>query len=203
MKKLSIIFFVFLAPMLLSCSNNSKGHESDSNLIVNKRANPVLTKQNGLISDPSVIRDGSSLLMIYSDYSLETDSITFNVATSPDGIEWTPISSEDGFRIFSGDVNSWDKLIETPELVFINNEYHLYYIGYPESNFDNGIYESEIGLATGTQITSLQRVDSAPTIPRGGPKDQDALTSPTVINHNGLYYMMYTGWTDILTQQDF
>lgn len=189
--------------LLITCDKKSGSNDSKANLTVNKRENPVLTNKNGLVADPSVIRYNGELIMVYSDYSLATDSITFNAATSQDGISWTHISTEEGFRIFSGDVSSWDKLIETPELVVINDSLYMYYIGYPESNFDNGIYESEIGLAVGDELTNLKRTQSTPILPRGGAKDKDALTSPTVIFHQNQYFMMYTGWADILTASGF
>ena len=141
--------------------------------------------------------------MVYSDYSLATDSITFNVATSPDGLTWTAVNEAEGFRVLSGRTNAWDNLIETPELVAINDSLFLYYIGYPEANFDNGIYASQIGLAVGTDIASLARAANQPVIPRGGPNDLDALTSPAVVEHEETYYMLYTGWTNILTAEGF
>ena len=196
--------YVLLALLLTtSCGSDDDDSRSDSSLTIRKRENPVLTRPDGLVADPTVLRYGGNLLMVYSDYSLATDSITFNAATSSDGITWSALGADEGFRIFSGDTSSWDKLIETPELVAIDNLLHLYYIGYPESNFDNGIYTSEIGLATGAEITSLTRIDNEPTLPRGGPNDFDALTSPAVVEHEGMYYMLYTGWTNILTATGF
>ena len=196
-------FALLVLIFIIACSSDDNVDRPSSDLTIRKNPDPVLTRQNGLVADPSVLRYDGQLLLVYSDYSLATDSITFNAATSADGMTWSKIDDSEGFRIVSGQVGSWDKLIETPELVEINDSLYLYYIGYPESNFDNGIYASEIGVALGSEITSLTRPTEEPVLPRGGPIDSDALTSPAVVEHEGVYYMLYTGWTNILTTTGF
>jgi len=199
MKRTPLSCLLAIVLLLLSCENEDKPVSDDPALIVEKRATPVLARSDGLYSDPSVIRIGDTLFMWLSDYALATDVITFSPFKSADGLNWQPVRLD----AFAGSATGWDKLIETPEVIRIGDQLHLYYIGYPESDFDDGIYDAEVGLATAAIGESFTRYQPAPVLPRGGTWDEDAITSPGVVAHEGKYYMIYTGWTDILEATGF
>lgn len=199
-----LILSLFPSLLLLACTSRDNPEPDSNKIVVEKRAEPVLSREAGLLADPSVMRVNDELLMLFSDYSLATDSITFNAAKSDDGVNWTLLSQDEGYRVFSGNAAStWDRLIETPELLRVGDQIFLYYIGYPDSNIDSGIYASQIGLAIGSDAETLTRNSDNPILARGGSYDEDALTSPSVIEHAGMYYMVYTGWANILEAGGF
>ena len=196
--------WILSATLLIGCKPDDQTEPASAGIVVKKWTDPVVTVENGLAADPSVIRVGDQLLMIYSEYSLATDAIAFHAVVSSDGINWQGLSQAPGSEIFSGSAtNDWDRLIETPELIRIGEDYYLYYIGYPDAELNNGIYASQIGLAIGTEPESIARVGDVPLLARGGPVDVDALTSPSVVEHEGTYYMLYTGWSNILSGDGF
>ncbi|MEO0468915.1 MAG: hypothetical protein AAF206_04780 [Bacteroidota bacterium] len=201
MRKSILFNLVCMLMVLVACEQAALPTQPEP--IIAKREQPVLFRENGLVSDPSVIRYQDELLMVYSDYDLQTDSISFNLVKSDDGINWTPYRSGADTRIFSGNVASWDKLIETPYLMVRNDSVYLYYIGYPDSELINGIYESSIGVAVGVSPDDLIRPQTSPILERGGLRDKDAMTSPSIVEFEGLYYMIYTGWADVLTSDGF
>lgn len=172
-------------------------------LSIRKQEQAVLSRTNGLVADPTVIPYNDGFLMAFSDYSLESDSITFAAATSTDGINWSRLDNGAMGRIFSADIESWDKLIETADLNVINDSIYLYYIGYPNTDISSGIYAAQLGLATGNSPDEITRFGNQPVVPNGGDLDQDAITSPAVVFHEGLYYLLYTGWSNILTAEGF
>lgn len=202
----SLVLLLALAlPGLPGCgASDPAAPEGDGGgLQVVKRPDPVLTSDRGLVADPSVIRQGDTLLMVYSDYRLSSDSIVFNAARSTDGIRWEPVFDDPDARVFSGNPGAWDGRIETPEIVEIDGTVHLYYIGYPESDFTVGVYASQIGVAVDDGTGVFRRLGPDPALPRGGRLDQDALTSPAVIPHAGGWTMLYTGWRRILEAGGF
>jgi len=98
--------------------------------------NPILTKTSlweGYrgIHYPSVVKSNKNLLMIYQN----ANDDAFGIATSTDGIDWAKDSKN---PIFTKDDthNQWATHIQNPSVLYINNEFRLYYAGYNSSPFE-------------------------------------------------------------------
>ena len=78
--------WILSATLLIGCKPDDQTEPASAGIVVKKWTDPVVTVENGLAADPSVIRVGDQLLMIYSEYSLATDAIAFHAVVSSDGI---------------------------------------------------------------------------------------------------------------------
>lgn len=201
---LKYIFQIILVISLLSCAETTTTSIAlRAEIEVRKHPEPILSQPLGLVSDPSVVFCDGAYFMIYSEYLLSIDSIQFNAVVSDDGVDFRKVDESDQFNILKGNPGTWETYIETPDFNIIDNDVYLYYVGYPESNFDNGIYNAQIGLVRGSGLRDIDRFNMQPIIKNGTAIDKDAMTSPAVVYHDNLYYMIYTGWSDILTGNGF
>ena len=163
-------------------------------------SNPVLTGGSLLSgadwNDPSVIKVGSNFVM----YASSDQSFDFNIKIyrliSSDGLSWTlsPASP-----VFQADPSAlaWDhRATETPNVVFFNNQYHLFYTGYPVTYTDSSSYK--IGHAVSSDGISWTRDASyilAPTNPSGAPNldfNQFVVGEPGAVVFNNKIYLYFT-----------
>lgn len=121
--------------------------------------NPILTRDSLLSgsdwNDPSVLMVNGQYVM----YASSDQNFNFNIAIyrmiSSDGLSW---SLSPATPVFQADANgaAWDhRAVETPSVVYFNNQYHMFYTGYPVTHTDS--YSYKIGHATSTDGISWTR----------------------------------------------
>lgn len=168
----------------------------------------LLTKHEGPVwegtyvaGDPTVLRVDGVYRMYYTSID-EIDGeehIMIAGAVSPDGLAWAKATDVPGESIaLDRDEASWDRFLETAELAAAGDVLWMWYAGYPEEAETTGkaVANGEIGVATSMDGTTFTRASAAPVLIRGGAAalDYNALFSPTVVLHEGLWHMLYTGW---------
>ncbi len=113
-------------------------------------ANPVLTRDTQLAgsdwNDPSVLKVGSQFVM----YASSDQNFDFNIAVyrlvSEDGITWS-LSPATPVLEASPSLGAWDhRAVETPSVIVLNGQYHMFYTGYATNHTDPNSYK--IGHAT-------------------------------------------------------
>lgn len=169
---------------------------------------PIFESPLGIASDPSVIRIDKDTLHLY--YTAENFKICLAISMD-NGASWQSVNEQtnEDFGVIQGQPNRWDKNMETVKVLKVGSEYWMYYTGYREGESDNPHVENfQVGLAISTDggFTFNRHpicVDS-PIIPINltddNAMDRHAITSPSVVLHNGLFHMIYTGWN---TTNDF
>ncbi len=172
-----------------------------------KHPEPVW-RGNLLAGDPTVIRQGDRLLMYYTDLLITGDGdgdnpdnlqVYIGVAESTDGIRWAFANPDaDGSAALLNAPESWDRVLETAFVLEHGGEWLMYYTGY-ESGADGvetTVAEGRIGLASSGDGMVFSRLTDPPSpiLVNDAEQDADALFSPTVVFHNGMFYMIYTGW---------
>lgn len=73
-----------------------------------------------------------------------------------------------------------------------NGKHQIYYIGYP----DEATYEAQIFLAEADSLDGAYAQMNSPIVSKGiiAGKDVYCMTSPSVVEHQGLLYMTFIGW---------
>ncbi|MDC3351871.1 hypothetical protein OAV92_01375 [Crocinitomicaceae bacterium] len=138
-------------------------------------------------SDGHVFFIDDQRYMIYSGDHQGVSSI--KLATSYTWIDW------DTSGTLLGAVGPSGKDVEKETSFYrkrIDGVHQIYYIGYP----NNETYEAEIYLAESYHIEGPYEQKDAPIIPRGtiAGKEVYCMTSPSVVEHEGLLYMCFLGW---------
>ncbi len=149
--------------------------------------NPVLRHGTGwesvAISDPMVIKDGSTYKMWYQGGEPGSQH-RIGYATSPDGINWTKYA---GNPIFIPEaLGTW---AINP---FILKEGSLYKIWYGDAGGSPG-GSIRIFYATSTDGINWVKYPTNPVITNAGGFDWQHALGPWIINDNGDYKMWYTG----------
>ncbi len=140
-------------------------------------------------SDGHVFFDDGELKMVYSgdvgglsgiklasgtSWTNWTATTTLLGETGPSG---TDISKETSFYRKSAD-----------------GKHQIYYIGFPDESTDS--YEAEIYLAEANELEGPYTQMDAPIVPKGliAGKNVYCMTSPSVVEHDGLLYLAFIGW---------
>ncbi|MGV6814007.1 MAG: hypothetical protein ACWA5W_03240 [Phycisphaerales bacterium] len=151
-----------------------------------------------MAADPSVIRDGDTYRMYFTGFLSEPDRSVIGIATSSDGINWDWATTTDDNNPISialdGRPGQWDQYLETVHVMKVGDEFWMYYTGYiPNETILVSPYE--IGLATSPDGINWTRVSDDPVyrLAQSGP-DNGAMTSPAVVQWNGMFFMIYLGW---------
>ncbi len=94
------------------------------------------------------------------------------------------------------DKNSWDAILETPHVQKVGSDYFMYYAAYPEGidGTDRLVAPANIGVARSADGITFERFLTDPILSTDTENDKDALFSPSVVELDGTYYMVYTGW---------
>ncbi|MDB4292721.1 hypothetical protein N9954_04885 [Maribacter sp.] len=141
-----------------------------------------------IASDPHVFFDGSNTLqMIYSGDENKRSSIKLATGTSWDN--WSKSSS----LLFETGPSNLDVYKETSFYRKTNTGVHqIYYIGYA----DEETYEAQIFLAEAASLNGPYTQMAQPVVAQGelAGKNVYCMTSPSVIEHEGLLYMTFIGW---------
>ena len=169
-----------------------------------KQIKPIHAGPFGLVGDPSVIRDGSLLRMFYTCYdpSRSPQGPAICQATSTDGQAWADVATTVN-RAVAGQMlmpgKKWDTAHETALIVKFRGEYLLYFSGYVDKGGFMNSFPAQLGLAVSTDGVNFTRHGDAPVLaPTPGGYDNDAVFSPTIVEHDGQLVMLYTGhcWND-------
>lgn len=133
--------------------------------------------------------DQGTLRMIYSgDYNYNS---SIKLATGSSMANWqieTPL-------LFEANTENTDIHKETAFYRKANNGKHqIFYIGYE----DGATYESQLFLAQSDNLNGPYTQITQPIVERGNlaGKLVYCMTSPSVIEHNGLLYIVFIGWND-------
>jgi beta-xylosidase len=168
-----------------------------------KNPNPIYEGQYGLDGDPSVIKDGSIYRMFFTCYDPDKGSVAAGPAlcqaTSPDGFSWnriyTSLDSQVGGKLIdTGLVGEWDEAHETGFILKTASDYKLYFTGHAERGDFFNAFPVPLGVATSVDGIRFHKKD-APII-QNTPTwyDSDAITSPSIVEDQGVYYMVYAAW---------
>jgi predicted GH43/DUF377 family glycosyl hydrolase len=154
-------------------------------------SNPVLNLgaggqwDDGHVAGPTILLKDGSYLMWFGGQDGATWRIGY--ATSSDGTSWTKYGSNPVLNLGAG--GQWDDAgIFEPTVIYENNLFHMWYIGY-----DGAVYR--IGYATSSDGTSWTKYGSNPVLNlgAGGQWDDVMVSHPTVIYENNLFHMWYEG----------
>ncbi len=157
-----------------------------------REANPVLrdtifNENYQVASDAHVFMDGNTLRMIYTGD--ENGKPAIKLAQSNTINDWKPAETLLGSVGPSG-------LDSHKETAFYrktsNGKHQIYYIGYANEI----TYEAQIFLAEADFLSGPYTQLSEPVVAKGiiAGKDVYCMTSPSVVEHNGILHMIYIGW---------
>lgn len=138
-------------------------------------------------SDPHVFYNGNDLKMVYSGDVNGNSAI--KLATGTSWSEWTFTAP----LLFETGPSGMDVQKETAFYrKTANGKHQIYYIGYD----DETTYQAEIYLAEADALTGPYTQMTSPVVPRGNiaGKEVYCITSPSVVEHNGLLYITFIGW---------
>ncbi|MEP7300060.1 MAG: hypothetical protein ABI699_00910 [Caldimonas sp.] len=165
-----------------------------------KRLGSIHTGPVSLVGDPSVMRDGAILRMIYNCFDASRKRGAVCQATSTDGFVWSDLPMNDSVpgRMIKTRPNLWDDAQETPFMIKFNGEYLLYFIGYRDRGGFIKSFPAHVGFAVSRDAVNFERPILAPVLQTTpGGYDNDAISSPSVVEYQGKLVMLYTAhcWT--------
>jgi hypothetical protein len=153
---------------------------------------PISQPNPGTWNDPSVIRYGNEYLMYLTSKNGTEGPFSGHVVPylmrSPDGLNWT-LTSNKPLLLNNPDTTAWDREgVETPDVVFFNGKYHMYYTAVPgNGRFAIGHAVSEDGF-----IWEKDRIILTPTsVPTDWMSYQVA--EPGAVVFNNKIYLYFTG----------
>ena len=168
-----------------------------------KREDPIFSGQY-IASDPTLIREVGLYRMFYTCFAIpkgafdpDTVRATICEATSTDGLSWTeiPVDGQIKGLVFQGREEAWDQDIEGAFALKWKGNYLLYYSGYRHlDGYPAQGYPAALNVATSEDGVTFERVFDDPILsPTPGGYDNDAVYSPTIVEHNGELVMIYAG----------
>lgn len=192
--QLTFILLLLGCNLFLCCNddNDSAIDTSESKWIRNAH-NPILrdfyeNEDYQSASDGHIFYHNNELYMMYSGDANRFSSI--KLAKGNSLTDWEVLGSV----LSQPNSENTDIQKETAFYRRANNGKHqIYYIGYEDST-----YKSQIFLAESNTINGNYQQIPIPIIPRGtiAGKNVYLITSPSVVEHDGLLHMMFIGWND-------
>ncbi len=160
-----------------------------------KNKAPAYSGPHHLVGDPSVIKDELVYRMFYNCYDPEKSWGAVCELTSPDGLLWKEVQTNDTLlgRVIKTRSDDWDTAHETPLIYKYKGEYLLYFTGYVHKGDFGTSFPYHIGLATSRDGVKFERLSSPVFSPTAGGQDNDAVFSPTITEYNEKLVMLYTG----------
>ena len=147
-----------------------------------------------IASDPSVVREDDGYRMCYTCLDPATNRTAICGARSPDGLAWShsPDRRTPTGLLIRGQPGTPEASVEGCELVKRGDEWFLYYSGYPETGSPVPGFPASLYLARSSDGLTFERegivLDRSP-----GGRDNDAVYSPTILEQDGTFLMVYTG----------
>lgn len=91
--------------------------------------------------------------------------------------------------IQNGNSGSWDYFADAPSMIRANNQYYVFYNGWPSTEIN-----SKIGVAIGSTLQNLTKYAGNPVLAASASGwDSNWVTGPRLYYENGVYYMFYIG----------
>ena len=140
-------------------------------------------------SDAHVFMDGNILRMIYTGDENGNPAIKLAQASAIN--DWEPSATLLG-SIGPSELDSHKETAFYRKAA--SGKHQIYYIGY----IDESTYEAQIFLAEANSLTGPYIQMNAPVIAKGNIADKDVycMTSPSVVEHQGILYMTFIAWND-------
>lgn len=147
-------------------------------------ANPGSTWNESRLSNPTVLKVGSTYMMWYSTVLTPLGGI--GLATSTDGITWNRYA---GNPVISGGSGGWDDTVFAPYVIFDGCWYHMWYSG--ANTGGEVIYQ--IGYARSPDGMRWEKLGVV--LPNGSGSDFDAGAAyyPTLMMGHPFFRLWYTG----------
>lgn len=174
-----IVFFVVVAIGMGPCRSGQAQEVRWSSW--DRAAEPVSGVDAGAV-DPSVVRDGTDLRMVFT--VPEIGAIAEVV--SSDGSNWAPVLG--GPVVFEGVEGAWDEEVGAGCLVPTTDGFELFYRGSSDGD------PAAVGRAVSTDGVHFERTGQTPILePTPGGLDGDGFDGPTVVRWNGRVWMVVGG----------
>jgi predicted GH43/DUF377 family glycosyl hydrolase len=139
-----------------------------------------------MITMPCVLKIESLYHMWYSCYDGQgTNTFQIGYATSSDGVIWEKYDENPVFKY--GDSDAWDQGAHANSIIFSDSVYHMWYSAYSD---DRGWL---LGYATSPDGINWERSPENPIINRVAPWDVLAIQGCSVMDHENVMHMWYTG----------
>lgn len=191
--KISYGYFVVFISLFLACNKENASGPTGEVEWKRSEQNPVLRDfypdgSYQSASDGHIFYDGNgNLKMIYSGDVNDNSSIKLAAGTSISN--WNVETA----LLFEPNSENTDIHKETPFYrKAANGKHQIFYIGYQ----DNTSYRSQIFLAESNHLNGPYDQMPEPVVPRGNlaGKTVYCITSPSILEHNGLLYITFIGW---------
>jgi predicted GH43/DUF377 family glycosyl hydrolase len=157
-------------------------------------SNPVLTPgtepwESAGVAYPCIMPYSNGYKMWYGGYSANLSVSALGYATSPDGITWEKYAGNPVLP--PGAVGQWDHIVFAPRVLYIDNNYYMFYTG------ETVVYQSDkIGLATSPDGLVWTKYSSNPVLqPTPGQWDGGRTSLGSVLMDAGILKMYYCGMT--------
>jgi len=194
MHRSKVLAMIVLMGFVVSCSSDTNIPPKEavgewSRAVQNPIFRDFIPSENYQVaSDPHVFFDeNGQLKMVY------TGDVNGKTAIKlADGNSWTEWSANTAL-LDEPNSNGSDSHKETAFYRLTSEGAHqIYYIGYENETS----YEAQIFLAEASSLTGEYTQMDEPIIPKGliAGKDVYCMTSPSVVEHQGLLYMSFIGW---------
>lgn len=192
-KKFCYRLFLVSIVTFLACDKNEPSEPSSETEWVRHTQNPIFRdiypdQSYQSASDGHIFYDDNgNLKMIYSGDVNDNSSI--KLANGNSITNWEVETN----LLFEPNSENTDIQKETAFYRKANNGKHqIFYIGYQSST----TYQSQIFLAESDNLNGSYTQISEPVVPRGNlaGKLVYCITSPSIIQHNGLLHIMFIGW---------
>ncbi len=206
LETLKIVGILALALLFTGCQTVTPTDQQFPQLFT-KQPQPVW-EGNWLAGDPSIISQDGRYLLYYTSLLITGDGdgdnpdnlqVVVSVAESDDGINWrfaAPLTYGESVAL-ENEKDGWDRVLETAFVKKIGEQYLMYYTGYSQEvdGVEKIVADGKIGVARSADALTFARFLDEPVLAADSDFDRDGLFSPSVVVHDGLYYMIYTGWS--------
>jgi predicted GH43/DUF377 family glycosyl hydrolase len=187
-KMRNIYYLAIVIPMTLILSGSST--QAARFELVDYPLEPVLTPgfqppfDNHAALDPELLWDGQSVRLYYT--AVDNEGVhRIALAVSNDLTTWTPRGV-----ILAPESGSFDeKGVSTPDIVYVDGRYHLYYTGISSGEWRQ---IGHVSSPDGVQFTNTRSPVLGPSF-QNGTFDLIGVSEPSVIYQNNQFQMIYRG----------
>lgn len=156
-----------------------------------------------IASDPAIVREGGQYRMYYTDLRTDRNRTVIAMATSADGLSWTPGPGQGppAGTVLSGSDGRQDENLESAAVARDGaGGWLLWFAGYRDKGTPAKGFPAALFLARSSDGVRFERAGDTPVLaPTRGWYDNDAVYSPTVLRTPEGYVAVYVGhaYTDM------
>lgn len=194
-------FLVVLLVALSALLPGSVVDAEDSGWV--QRPDPIFEGEF-VASDPAIIRTEFGYRMFYTCFAVPESGFdpalvraAICAADSADGLQWEEIESADRTKglVLAGREDDWDQNLEAAFVVEWQGRMLLYYSGYLHEGDPAQGFPAALAVAESIDGGPFRRLnDGEPVLsPTPGWYDNNAVYSPTIVEHDGTLLMIYAG----------